>query len=69
MREGFPTIEKSKSFRPEDAEKLSEITRIREELLQSEALPKEAKEALSGLKVKEKSKEVFEAYESLINEL
>ena len=64
MREGFPTIEKFESFRPEDAEKLSEITRIREELLKSEALPKEAKDALSGLKVKEKSKEVFEALET-----
>lgn len=64
MREGFPTIEKFESFRPEDAEKLSEITRIREELLKSEALPKEAKGALSGLKVKEKSKEVFEALET-----
>ncbi|MBI3335641.1 MAG: AAA family ATPase [Candidatus Portnoybacteria bacterium] len=64
MREGFPTIERFEAFKPEDAEKLSEITRIREELLKSEALPKEAKDALSGLKVKEKSKEVFEALET-----
>jgi MoxR-like ATPase len=64
MREGFPTIERFEAFKPEDAEKLSEITRIREELLKSEALPKEAKDALAGLKVKEKSKEVFEALET-----
>jgi len=28
MREGFPTIEKFESFKPEDAEKLSEIGRM-----------------------------------------
>jgi hypothetical protein len=64
MREGSPTIGKFESFRPEDAAKLSKITRIREDLLKSEALPEEVKNVLSGLQVKEKSREVFEDLET-----
>jgi len=43
-----------------EAEKLSEISRIRNELLQSRAIPDEAKSILADINVQQKQKEVSE---------
>lgn len=58
MKEQFSSVESFSSFRPEDADRLSEIERTREELLSSGNLPEEVKEMLRQMDIKGKSKEV-----------
>lgn len=64
MREQFTSFESFKEVRQEDVEKLTEIQRIKKQLLDSENLPQDAKDILGELDIEDKSKEVFEALET-----
>lgn len=64
MREQFTSFESFREFKKEDVEKLTEIQRIKVQLLDSENLPQEARDILKQLDVEDKSKEAFEALET-----
>ncbi len=67
MKEQFKTVETAEAFgafRPEDADRLGEIERTREELLRSPNVPEEVKEMLRQMDVKAKAGEVEEFLES-----
>jgi MoxR-like ATPase len=58
MKEQFNAVESFSAFRPEDAGRLGEIARTREELMQSPNIPDEVKEMLRQMDVKAKAEEV-----------
>jgi MoxR-like ATPase len=64
MKEQFKPVETLSAFRPEDADRLGEIERTREELLSSANIPDEVKEMLRQMDIKSKAEEVGTFLES-----